>query len=270
MRKNAIFMCCYVCVAAAFGGFFRWIQSLTAFEAETGLIIPGSLWSKLMVLLCGLAGAGLLVLVLRHRKRDYFPARTCESVFRGTTPLPVYIYTVFALIMAAGGVILFLTSKYRPYQTLIRLLSFFAILSAGSFYYVVSSPYKQRETGMQCLCAAVLTLMGCFWMILSYKLNSTTPTVWKYSVEILALAVDTIAFYYVAGYAFGRPKPYRSMFFSFLGAFFSLVTMADERMLGMQLIMGATAGMLMYCGWMTVATMREEKPMEAKAPETEK
>ena len=35
MRKNAIIMCCYVCVAAAFGGFFRWIQTLTAFEADT-------------------------------------------------------------------------------------------------------------------------------------------------------------------------------------------------------------------------------------------
>ena len=231
--------------------------------------IPYGLWSKLMVLMCVVAAAGLLGLVLRHRKRDYFPASTCESVFRGTTPLPPYIYTVFALAMAIGGVVLFLTSKYRPYQTLIRLLSFFSILSAGSFYYLASSPYKQRETGMQCLCAAVLTLMGCFWMILSYKMNSTLPTVWRYSIEILALAADTIAFYYMAGYAFGRPKPYRSMFFSFLGAFFSLVTMADERMLGMQIILGAMSGMLMYCGWMTVSTMRAEKRMETNVSETE-
>lgn len=267
MRKNAIIMCCYVCVAAAFGGFFRWIQTLTAFEEDTGLIIPGSIWSKLMALLCVVAVAGILALVLNLRKREYYPARTCESVYRGTTPLPPYIYTLFALVMAVGGVLLFITSKYREYQTLMRLLAFFAILSAGSFFYLASSPYKQREGGMQCLCAAVLTLTGCFWMILCYKMNSIVPSVWHYSIEILALAADTIAFYYMAGYAFGKPKPYRSMFFTFTGSFFSLVTMADDRMLGMQIIMAAMAGMLMYSGWMTVATMRMEKPVRVKTDE---
>ena len=268
MRKNAIIMCCYVCVAAAFGGFFRWIQTLTAFEADTGLIIPGSIWSKLMALLCVVAVLGILAWVLKLRKQEYYPARTCEVVYRGTTPLPPYIYTVFALVMAVGGVILFVTSKFRAYQTLIRLLAFFAVLSAGSFYYVASSPYKQREVGMQCLSAAVLTLTGCFWMILSYKINSTTPSVWRYSIEILALAADTIAFYYLAGYAFGKPKPYRSMFFAFTGAFFSLVAMAVVRMLGMQVILGAVAAMLMYSGWMTIASMRVGKPIKAE-PQTE-
>lgn len=265
MRKNAIILCCYVCVAAAFGGFFRWIQSLASFEAETGLIIPGSVWSKLMVLVCVAAVLGLLALVLNLRKREYFPARTCEAVYRGTTPLPPYLYTLFALIMAAGGVVLFITAKFRAYQTLMRLLAFFAVLSAGSFYYLASSPYRQREKGMQCLCAAVLTLTGCFWMILSYKLNSTVPSVWHYGVEILALAADTLGFYYMAGYAFGAPKPYRSMFFVFTGAFFSLVSMADDRMLGMQLIMAAVAGMLMYSGWMIAASMRAEKPIQTEA-----
>jgi len=267
MRKNAIIMCCYVCVAAAFGGFFRWIQSLTAFEAETGLIIPGSLWSKLMVLLCVVAVLGLLALVLRLQKQELHPARTCESVFRGTTPLPPYIYTLFSVAMAVGGVILFITSKYREYQTLMRLLGFFAILSGAGFYYLASSPYQQREAGMQCLCASVLSLMCCFWMILCYKMNSTIPSVWSYSIEVLALAADTVAFYYMAGYAFGKPKPYRSMFFAFMGSFFSLVTLADDRLLGMQIIMGAAAGILMYCGWMTVSTMRAEKPVEMETEE---
>lgn len=266
MRRNAIIMCCYVCVAAAFGGFFRWIQTLAAFEADTGLLIPGSIWTKLTALLCVAVTLGLLALVYGLRKREYYPARTCESVFRGSTPIPPYVYTLFAVIMAAGGVILFITSKFRAYQTLLRLLAFFSILSGAGFYYLMSSPYRQRERGMQCLCAAVLTLTLCFWLVLDYKLKSTIPSVWSYGIEILALAVDAIAFYYAAGYSFGRPKPYRTMFSVFLGAFLSLVTLADERMLGMQLIMGATAGMLMYMGWMTVATMREKKPM---APITE-
>lgn len=261
MRKNAIIMCSYVCVAAAFGGFLRWIQTLAAFEADTGLLILGSIWTKLMVLLCVAAGAGLLVLVLGLKKRDYYPAKTCETVFRGTTPLPPYIYTLFSIMMIAGGVILFVTAKYRAYQTLMRLQSFFAVLSAVSFYYLMSSPYKRHENGMQCLCASILTLMLCVWLILDYKMNSTLPSVWNYCVEILALSVDAIAFYYTAGYAFGRPKPYRTMFFSFLGGFFSLVTLADDRLLGMQIMMAACAGMLMYVGWMTVASMRTEKPI---------
>lgn len=270
MRKNAIVICCYVCVAAAFGGFFRWIQTLAAFETDTGLLIPGSIWTPLTGLLCAAVTVGLLVLVLKLRNREYYPARSCEVVFRGTTPLPPYLYTLFAVVMAVGGVILFITAKFRAYQTLLRLLAFFAVLGGGSFYYLMSSPYKNRESGMQCLCAAVLMLMLCFWLVLDYKMKSTVPNVWSYSVEILALAVDAIAFYYAAGYAFGRPKPYRTMFSVFLGAFFSLVTMADERMLGMQFIMASVAGMLMYIGWMTVASMRTEKPMQTEvSPEEE-
>lgn len=259
MRKNAIMMCSYVCVAAAFGGFFRWIQSLAAFESDTGLLIAGSIWTKLTGLLCIAAVVGLLVLVLWLRKQDYYPAKNCETVFRGTTPLPPYVYTLFTVMMIAGGVILFVMSKYRAYQTLMRLQAFFAVLAAASFYYLMSSPYKRHENGMQCLCASVLTLMMCFWMILDYKMNSTLPSAWNYCMEILALSADAIAFYYTAGYAFGRPKPHRTMFFAFLGGFFSLVTLADDRLLGMQVMMAACAGMLMYIGWMTVASMRTEK-----------
>lgn len=269
MRKNAIVLCCYVCVAAAFGGFFRWIQNLAAFETDTGLLIAGSVWTKLLTLLCLAASAGLLALVLGLRKREYYPARTCETLYRGTTPLPRYVYTLLAVIMVLGGVVLFITSKFRAYQTLLRLLAFFGILSGAGFYYIVSAPYKKREPGLLCLCAAVLTLTMCFWLVLDYKMNSTLPSPWSYCMEVLALAADAVAFYYAAGYAFGRPKPYRTLFFTCLGALLSLVTLADARMTGMQLMMAAAAGMLLYTGWMTVAGMRTEKPVEVPAEDPE-
>ena len=255
-------ICCYVCVAAAFGAFFRWIQNQAAFEADTGLVIYGSIWSKIVVLLCLAAATGILGLVVGLRKKDFYPTTTCATVFRGTTPLPPYIYNTLAVVMIVGGVVLYVVAKYEQYGAILRLLSIFAVLSGLSFRYLVSAPYKKHEDALQCLCCAVTVLMYSYWLIVCYKLHAATPSAWTYGFEVLAIGANAISFYYVAGYAFGRVRPYRSLFFSMLGAFLSLVTLPDGHYLGMQLMFVASAGMQMYFAWMITANMRLEKPME--------
>lgn len=270
MRKNAMVLCCYICVAAAFGAFFRWIQNMASFETETGLYLPGSLWSKVMVLVCLAAVAGLLGLVLGLRKKEFFPATTVETVFQGNMTVLRYLYTGFGILMAVGGGVLFVVAKFQADQTILRLLGFLAILAGVSFPYLMSAPFRTRERAMLCLCSTLLVLMQCFWLVVSYKIHATLPSAWSYGVEIVAISANALGFYYLAGYAFGRVRPYRTLLFCAMGALLSLVTLADTRQAGMQMMFVASAGMLMYAVWMVVSSMRTEKLPTAAPEETPK
>lgn len=261
MRKNAMVICCYVCVTAAFGAFFRWIQNQAAFETATGLVIYGSIWSKIVALLCMAAVLGGLALVIGLRKKDFYPARDCKTVFLGMPPVTTYYYNFMAVLMILGGAVLFVTSKYEQYATILRVLALFAILSGLSFRYLVAAPYKEHEDNLQCLCCTVMVLMYSYWLVVCYKLHAATPSAWTYGFEVLAIGTNAISFYYMAGYAFGRVRPYRSLFGSMTGAFLSLVTLPDGHYLGMQLMFLASAGMQLYFAWMIASNMRLEKPV---------
>lgn len=258
MRKNAMILCCYVCVTAAFGAFFRWIQNMTAFETGTGLYTAGSLWTKVMVLVCAAAIAGAFGLLWGLQRFSYFPTKNCEDTFKGTTPLAPYVVIAISALSVLGGVVLYVTAGGESNSFLLRLLAFFFVCSGLSFYHVMSVGTRKRESAMLCLCAAVLVWTASFWLVVSYKLHSTQPSAWTYGVEILAIGMDALALYYLAGYAFGRVQTYRSLFFGMVGAFLSLVALADDRMVGMQLEFAAVAAMLIYSNWMIMANMRTE------------
>ena len=57
-----------------------------------------------------------------------------------------------------------------------------------------------------------------------------------------------LAFYYVAGHAYGRPRPFAAIFFCEFGAFSCFVTLPDERLFALQIMFFATAVMQLYVG----------------------
>lgn len=50
-------------------------------------------------------------------------------------------------------------------------------------------------------------LMYALWLVVCYKANDINSVVWAYAVEIIAVSVAMIGFFYNAGYVFGQPKP---------------------------------------------------------------
>lgn len=256
MRKNALIITCYVCVAAAFGAFFRWIQNQAGFEQDTGLVIPGSIWNPVAALVCLAAAVGLLALVLGLKKQSFAAPDTCETAFRGIRPLTDYICLLFALLMVVGGLLLFVTTKYERYHVLLRLLAVLTVAAGLGYPHIMSAPEKQREPAMLCLCAALPVLLCSYWLVVSYKLHGAEPSAWAYGFDALAIGFNAIGFYYLAGYAFGRVHTYRTLFFSLLGAFFALVTMGDEQFFAMKLMLLACAGMQMLSCGLVVSNMR--------------
>ena len=117
-----------------------------------------------------------------------------------------------------------------------------------------------------CLASVLPVAFCCFWLVVSYRQDAATSVVWKYAPEIISLAVTLLAFYYVAGHAYGRPRPFAAIFFCEFGAFCCFVTLPDERLFALQIMFFATAVMQLYVGLLMTVNLRPAGEIDARFP----
>ncbi|MGI6027429.1 MAG: hypothetical protein ACOX7G_10725 [Candidatus Scatomorpha sp.] len=278
MRKLALTLTCTTCVYSAFGIFSRWLQNMTAFE-ENGLYISGSLWGIVLTLLC-IAAAGTIFGFARYYKKNL--GLTCAPdpgvAFAGSGMLHKIIYLVITLIMAAGSVMLLITAGDAEtplgmdFSGLLRILALLGLLTAGGFLGIAGGANGKetpdgspRQAGF-CLAATLPIAFCCFWLIVSYRQDAVTSVVWSYAPEILAIACSLLSFYYVAGHAYGRGKPFATIFFCNFGAFLCFVTLPDERLIAQQIMFFGIAGMQLFLSWMLVSGLRRREEIFARFP----
>lgn len=278
MRKLALTMTCTTCVYSAFGIFSRWLQNMTAFE-ENGLYISGSLWGIVLTILC-IAAAGTMFGFARYYKKNL--GLTCAPdpgvAFAGSGLLHKIIYLVIALIMAAGSVMLLITAGDAEaplgmdFSGLLRILALLGLLTAGGFLGIAGGASGKetpdgspRQAGF-CLATTLPIAFCCFWLIVSYRQDAVTSVVWSYAPEILAIACSLLSFYYVAGHAYGRGKPFATIFFCNFGAFLCFVTLPDERLIAQQIMFFGIAGMQLFLSWMLVSGLRRREEIFARFP----
>lgn len=271
-------MTCTTCVYSAFGIFSRWLQNMTAFE-ENGLYISGSLWGIVLTILC-IAAAGTMFGFARYYKKNL--GLTCAPdpgvAFAGSGLLHKIIYLVIALIMAAGSVMLLITAGDAEaplgmdFSGLLRILALLGLLTAGGFLGIAGGTSGKetpdgspRQAGF-CLATTLPIAFCCFWLIVSYRQDAVTSVVWSYAPEILAIACSLLSFYYVAGHAYGRGKPFATIFFCNFGAFLCFVTLPDERLIAQQIMFFGIAGMQLFLSWMLVSGLRRREEIFARFP----
>lgn len=270
MRKNALVLCCVTCVFGAFGAFFRWLQDLTGFEADTGLYISGNIWSTALIIACAACAAVLLVMTqgLRTRSGTVLP-EDYAAALGGTTGFYKPGAFVLAGVMAAGSVLLLFSAGGDSYPVFQVVLSVLGLLGAAGFLLMTSATWRKRQPPLNCLGATLLVALFCFWLVVSYRENATSPVVWAYAMEILAVACALLAFYFVAGVPFGRPKPITAIFFCQFAAFLCIVTLPDSRHTGAQIMLIASAGMLLFFSWMMVTNLRPAESAPSSVPEAD-
>lgn len=273
--NDALIMLCYVCALGAFGAFFRWLQMQVARDSETGLINP----SILNFLLPAIIIAAAVVLWLRTKKltdaETVFPTGMSEAL-RGLS----LVYIIFAWVIAAlaviGGVLTIVNSALDSLRTMYVIIAVLAILSGLSFPLICSASRSHYSPSLVSVFMAIPIVMYCLWLIASYRSNANNPNVWMFAIEIIAICCVILALFYVAGYAFGRPNPQKACYLSLLGAFMCITTLADSRYMGLELIILATAGMLLMYSWLIVKNRcakadipTRAKPVRPREPEPE-
>ena len=272
MRNNALTICCGVCVAGAFGVFTRWMQDLTAFD-EHGLYVRGNIWGAVLLLLCIAAAGAMLgaIWYLKNHERLVSPAGF-GAAHAGGGVIRRAAWLIISVFMAVACFALLLTAGSSQYASLLRVLALLGLLADAGFAGMAAAGGRgEKESSgaspLVCLACVLPVAFCCFWLVVSYRQDAATAVVWRYGPEISAIACSLLAFYYLAGHAFGRPRAYTAMFFCACGAFLCFTALPDSRLMALQLLLAGSALMQLFFLASLAANLRrapEAVPREAE------
>ena len=272
MRNNALTICCGVCVAGAFGVFTRWMQDLTAFD-EHGLYVRGNIWGAVLLLLCIAAAGAMLgaIWYLKNHEHLVSPAGF-GAAHAGGGVIRRAAWLIIAVFMAVACFALLLTAGSSQYASLLRVLALLGLLADAGFAGMAAAGGRgEKESSgaspLVCLACVLPVAFCCFWLVVSYRQDAATAVVWRYGPEISAIACSLLAFYYLAGHAFGRPRAYTAMFFCACGAFLCFTALPDSRLMALQLLLAGSALMQLFFLASLAANLRrapEAVPREAE------
>lgn len=269
MQKDALEKTCYIGGAGAFGVFIRWLQTQVAFNDE-GLPDP-SVFNVLVPLAILAAGAVFFVFVRRWReKRYYLPAEFNRALFNDGLGYMALRWIVGGL-MCLGAVALFARCEADKNVGFYRVLALLGLASGVAFPLILREA-REEEPRIKLVCALSVApmLLFAFWLVTCYKVNSINGVVWAYCIEVIACCALLLAFFRVAGFAFSSPDAWNSLFLCMFAPFLAIVSLADERYMGMQLMLLSAAGMLILYNWIMICNLKRKKvdPIAAAAAET--
>ena len=254
MLKKELEISCYVAGAGAFGVFLRWIQDQLAFN-EAGLPDRNALHVifPVYVLICAIVFRHF---VLAYKKAGVQPPEDFAAAFENSGRLFTLLRWVCGGVMFVGGTVLLMTSETDKFAGLLRALSLTAMLAGLCFPLMMTWADKAASRlNVLCLLSFVPMFVYAVWLVYCYRANSIEPVVWSYAVEVFTVIVTMVAFFRVAGFAFQTPKPLRCLFDVMFAAMMCLTSLADERYMGMQLILLGSALTLMFEAWLLVKNL---------------
>ena len=268
MRKKVLEISCYVAGAGAFGVFLRWLQDQLAFN-DKGLPDPSAFHVLLPLYL---VAAALLFwrFVKRFEKANLVMPEEFCGAFANEGKLYALLRWTIGLLMSAGGLLLLMTSELDKYAGMLRVISLTAIVAGLSFIVLMSAANREKVSPtLLCVCAFVPIFLYATWLIYDYRSNSINPVVWSYAMEVVTVIMAMVAFFRVAGYVFNAPNWKRCFFDVMLAAVFCLAALADDRYMGMHVILFASAMMFLFENWVMICNLRpgEEKKEEEKTEE---
>ena len=267
MNKKSLEITCYVAGAGAFGVFFRWLQDQLAFD-EAGL----NERSVFNLLVPVLVVASLLL--FRHfveswkERHMVSPEDYCHALYNPGKLFAILRWAAGG-VMIAGAVLLLMTSETDPHADWIHVLCLLAALSGLAFPLVLGQANYEdlaHETLVR-IGTMLPVLMYALWLVLSYLQNAYNSVAWSYAMEILSIIAAMFGFFRVGGFAFRVPDGHKALFAAMFGTAMCIMSLADERYMGMQLILLASAGMLLLYVWILVRNLEKRQPKKKDGPE---
>ena len=253
MQKRFWIFVCYAFITGAFSMFLRWLQLINCFEEDTGLFISGGALTPLFIILLLISAAGMLLMAMRCR-----PSEEPEAALRARSPLCTVFSAVLAFVMFAGAVMLFVRAGDMRAAMLFRLLAIMGVAAAASMFGAADRMSRGRADSTACFCFTVVILFYCLWMVASYKAHDSNPVIWSYAPEILAIASGTLAWYFLAGFAFGKPKTVQTVFFSGLSFVLALTAMPDDRDLSLSILLMTPGLEALMLSWILIRNLQAE------------
>lgn len=259
MRKKPLELSLYVAGAGAFGVFLRWLENQLAFEKETGLAKASAfhVMAIAFVILCGVVFWRFL---RKIEAANYeVPADFSRALWSGVK-LHIALRLAAGLAMALGGLLLLTKSETDPYGGMLRVLALLAFLSGLAYPFVLAEADREEpRRNLLCVLMLLPMLLYAVWLIFSYRNNVINSVPLSFGLDMLAAILGMIAYFRMAGYAFGAAKPWRALLGAMLSATVCIMSLADGRYMGMEIILLATAGQMLLYVWILLQNLRERE-----------
>ena len=261
LQMRALETCCYVIGAGAFGVFIRWLQNVAGTNEEG--LYNNTVWG-IFVPLIMIAGAFVFIGMVRKLNRDrYYIDEDIPAALKNGGKIYPVLRIAIGVIMAAGALLLIAQCELDNEANLLRIVGALGFLTGISFPMMMKwYGEPQKRQGLMRLFVILPVALFSAWLITTYKQNDINGVVWQYGIEVLAVSAAICAFFRVAGFSFGAVKGSRILFSSFFAIFMIIMTLADSRYLGQQIMLLAAASMLLYYDWVLIVNMKQkEAPM---------
>ncbi|MBR1455785.1 MAG: hypothetical protein IJ594_01325 [Oscillospiraceae bacterium] len=256
----------YVVGAGAFAVFLRWLEDQLAFN-ELGLA-DRSVFHALAVLFLAAAAFVFLRFLNRMREEGQYLPEAFGDALRNEGRLFRDIRWALGVLMCLGAVALFAASEVDKYVGLVRAVAILGLLTGVSYPLLLGAANTgSMRSWQQCLCGMLPVLLFAAWLLYSYRSNSINSVAWAYALDIFTPIAAMLAFFRMAGFAFGSANMRRSMFGAMFGAVMCMMALADERYMGMQLMLAAAAGMLVLYNWIMVCNLKQGKIRQKRRTE---
>ena len=218
-------------IAALAAAALRCWQLHSAFEPDTGFIIPGSQASVILVCVLLMAAAGLAILALSGYSRAAEEHCRWALAFLGTGDwaYPVLeVLAAFLALAAAPPLLKMGWGQWQDYQTArarlaqgidVQLPSNNGMLAlataAGALVCFLGllqlgrdglRPGKRGRGGFS---AALPGVAGCVWLMESFRAHAANPVLWDYAPLLLAIVCGMLLYMDFAGMSTGASRPRR-------------------------------------------------------------
>ena len=255
MQHEAYRLTGFTAVIAALGFLLRWLQNMNIIDPLTGLARQGTVISFLLSALIIIVAAALAAFAFYLRQYD------CPSAAEEALSGHTFLFTVFGVLIAAmlavSGAIQLLQSGSAEWPMVHRLCGICTLAAAVGVLLLITGASNAEKGGARRFGSAVLVVFGCLWLITIYKDSAADPVLWTFAIEILAVCSSLIAFYYLAGYQYGEPKPLAAIFFCNFGAFLCIISAIDEHTLAESICYASVALLLLMWGFVLVENLQK-------------
>jgi hypothetical protein len=277
MQNEANKLTGFTAVISAVGFMLRWLQNIRTIDEETGLSTPGAPINGVVAALIVIVALVLMGYVV-YLKRYESPLEP-EKALGGRTLLYTVLGMLSAALLLVSGVMQLVQANETVWGEgnvgIHRICGIATVAAAFGLGVTVRGADKPERATARRVGIALLILFDCIWLITIYKSAAADPVVWRYAVEVLAIAAAAVAAYYVAGYYYDEPHPKMALFFCEVGAFLCVMGAMDDHTTADSIALVAQAVLLFTWGYVMTANLqvKKDKPqgekLEQQLPEGE-
>lgn len=234
-----------VLAAGVVGAFLRRLELRFAFEETSGLAVKGDPAAGALIVVSAAIFAAIVVFSVLAVKKDAAPNIYRRAFYNGSILSFMFSALFGAVIILCSALFFIKPADIGISGITFTVFSAFSLLSGLSVIVLASGGFTQKERGAEVLFSVIPAVFFCFWLAVVYRDYAACPTLSKYAYRCLALAFSALAFYYGAGYAFGRVKVKMTVVSHLTAVYFICVTLADDWTLMQKGILAATLGFLL-------------------------